>query len=433
MRYEPFRRPTRADGSPSPQFEATLQGWLAYVRGAVAVAKARLGSDAFDVEVSFGSTTGWLDVNRYYDPPIDDGPGTVDDTARAIVARTVEAVRDPALGVPGVRVGDGFSVSSWSGPPSKAPPGVAAVHRFVSAKGAVFPRDRKASTSVSRDALGAVDGSFGQGGTFREAFVPNVAIGFPEIALTAVEDRSLAFDLTDLANTDRNGVPRGLETAPEIWITSISLDPVSTNVSGTPLTRDEAFAIKEKSALRSLAAYVGRGASRVFFYQPPELTLVDDADETGGPVVRSLGRFLAAFDGPGPAGAPRPLVLRSIASCPDSVEFEGDGTAAHPPLRHAELVAFFPFQVAPKRFVAAAYVMTRSLGRPRGLAGPARFDLPEAEYRLVVAGAAPGTTAKLLDPRTGEERAVPAQNIDDALELTVPLGDAPRLLVLDEP
>jgi Concanavalin A-like lectin/glucanases superfamily len=72
LRYEPFQRPWLADGSPNPEFEETVRGWLDYVGVVTAEVKATLGSDAFDVEIwneqSFGAD--FLNADAYYDPPL---------------------------------------------------------------------------------------------------------------------------------------------------------------------------------------------------------------------------------------------------------------------------------------------------------------------------------------------------------------------------
>jgi len=72
LKYEPFQRPRLADGSPNPDFEETVRGWLDYLGAVTAEVRSDLGSDAFDVEVwneqSFGAD--FLNADNYYDPPV---------------------------------------------------------------------------------------------------------------------------------------------------------------------------------------------------------------------------------------------------------------------------------------------------------------------------------------------------------------------------
>jgi hypothetical protein len=159
-----------------------------------------------------------------------------------------------------------------------------------------------------------------------------------------------------------------------------------------------------KAVLRAAAAYVAKGVQVVHFYAPPgDLMIYDGADPTGGEVFRALKRFTGAFAGPATFGSPRPLTLVSVANCAAGVQFQGDGTAAHPPLSNREVVAFFPFQIDDKHFVAPVYVMTRNLATAYQPAKTdvTRYDIPSEPYEVSIEGVA-GATAVVTatDPLT---------------------------------
>jgi hypothetical protein len=60
-----------------------------------------------------------------------------------------------------------------------------------------------------------------------------------------------------------------------------------------------------------------------------------------------VGRFNGAIRIP----TPRQLSLLEIGDYAGNKQFEGDGTADHPPLYNREVLAFLPFQVMSSQFV----------------------------------------------------------------------------------
>ena len=145
--------------------------------------------------------------------------------------------------------------------------------------------------------------------------------------------------------------------------------------------------------------------------------------------------LVASSHGPGPAGAARQLELRSIAQEGNHAEFDGDGTAAHPDLYDRELLAVFPFQSSPTRFVVPVYVMTPNLTTVYwpGLAN--RFDLPDESFRITL-GNLPETAAapevSAYDPIRDE--ATPARLVSrqgDRAVFEVAATNYPRLLSVD--
>jgi hypothetical protein len=157
-------------------------------------------------------------------------------------------------------------------------------------------------------------------------------------------------------------------------------------------------------------------------------------DQLGGPTMDSVRRLLARFQGPGPGGAARQLELRSIAQEGNHAQFEGDGTAAHPDLYDRELLAVFPFQSSPTRFVIPVYVMTPNLTTVHS-DSVNRFDLPDENFRITLGnlpeGASP-PSVEAYDPMRDDR--TPARLVsrqDDRAVFEVAATNYPRLLTID--
>jgi hypothetical protein len=169
LRFAPFGALRRADGSPDADTEATLRGWVDYVRAVSRYAQTALGTAkaadvGFDVEIwnelTFGSA--FLDVRNYYDPK----PEGSDDTARGwwpleeIAARTARMVKDPASQLSGVRVGNGFDSQRPWGAGSTEPPGVDAICKHPYPPRKRYPQDVPDQQPL--DATGQPDGARGK-------------------------------------------------------------------------------------------------------------------------------------------------------------------------------------------------------------------------------------------------------------------------------
>ena len=135
---------------------------------------------------------------------------------------------------------------------------------------------------------------------------------------------------------------------------------------------------------------------------------------------------------------PRSLELRALTDYEDNIQFEGNGTAAYPPLYNRDVFAFLPFQVNAHRFVIPIYVMTRNvdeLYKPSAaMSDPTRFDLPPERYGMKIGGV-DGSEALVsaTDPLTGET--IPVDVIsrsEDEIVVEMPVTDSPRLLTIEE-
>lgn len=451
LRFRPFAHPVRPDGTPSPAFEETMRGWEQFLAAVTTEVKAALGSDAFDVEIwdDVSTASGFLGVNNYYDTPVDQGSGPpYEEVSRAILARSVAFFRAPANGLAGVRVVSGFSTTRYTDAGSTLVSG-AAMGRRVAVGGGAFP-GQPPDPARSLRADGKPNGSAGPDGRWQEEFTPRYVAGFPELALVPLFPPRVIFpDLSPLQSFDPAGNAHGRDTrapggaAVPVVVSSFQFAPRSEFFALTEgrVRREVLWRFKQKVALRAAAAYVGKGAETLFlepsfdthgdFYE-------DDQPATGGLVYLALERFLAAFTGPATIGQPRALRLETVAACDQGRQFEGNGTAAYPPLFDGEVVAFFPFQADDNRFVVPVYVMTRDMGRlyrPQAADNDVtRHDMPPQTFTLTIGGVrSAAARVQIMDPLTGATTALmPTEIAGGKMVIDVPLTDWPRLLLVTD-
>ncbi len=497
--YAPFGPPQLADGAPNPAFQATLGGWLGYVATVCREVASAVGPEGYDLEVwnelSFGSQ--FLNA-EYYSPEAEaeaegeaeagaEGEGAAPpppkgqvtkEIARAVLDETVAYVRNPANGIPaGVGITDGFASETPFPSGAKAPPGLTALSKHPYQGAEAFPESYQDSIRPI-NALGTRDAPSGERAPYTPLFAPTYQSLFPEYTLTATSTETLIRDLAPFT-TYVYGFPHGREVGPpggaggtpiQKWVTEYNLDSAGVTPVGpdevTPQTGPSAqltHADKEhfeaKVLLRSLVAMVSKGVSRAYFYAAADagdLSMVSQSfmaaveahpttypgDALGGEVMSGFRNLAAGFAGPGPSAAgARQLQLLSIAQDGDHAQFVGDGTAAHPALYDRDVLAVFPFQASPTRFVIPVYVMTRDLLTLYEPTQPAsdvtRFDLPNETFQITL-GNLPETAEPPLvsayDPLRGE--ATPAQLLSRAGATAVfelAATDYPRLLTVEYP
>jgi hypothetical protein len=441
--YAPFEMPQRADGTPDPAFEATLQGWLAYVRQATDEVRRFVGSTRFDIEVwnelTFGSD--FLYADTYYDPPSQPGRG---DVTAAILDRTVRLVRtgDPAMASVGIV--DGFASGRPWDSGATVPAGVTAIAKHPYFDPRRFPESAQINGVMPVDAEGGSDGLAQPGGRWRDRFIPRYTAFFPEYFLTAIQTEHVIRDLSPFT-TDIYGTLHGRRThpvgspPPQLWVTEWNLDPgvVRTPPPTAPLTALERR-LQSKAILRAVLAYVNKGAGAFYLFtaQDGRLGLIPNSffraamrsgrypgDRAGGLTMDTIRRLTSLLHGSAPLAHPRRLRLLAIGDYARRTQFAGDGTPQHPPLYDRDVVAFFPFQVGDRRFVVATYVMTRDVAR----------NLRPERYAFAIGGL-PGCRVKVAatDPLTGRREAVQRISCSPRrLVVTLPLTDSPKLLTID--
>jgi hypothetical protein len=458
--YAPFEPPTLPGGAPNPAFGATLAGWLSYVATVCRYASAIVGPGGFDLEVwnelSFGSE--FLNSDFYYGA---DAAKKADGQAirNALLQATVAYVRSPASGLtPAVGITNGFASQVPFPSGANAPIGLTALskHPYVTLR--AFPEAYKVSALRPLNALGLSDTKPLEQSPFTPLFIPTYHSLLPEYTLTATSTETLIRDLAPVTN-DIYGFPHGREVGPpggvplQKWVTEYNLD-VPREEAASLSSADKAH-FHAKALLRSLVAMVSKGISREYFFAAAggSLSLVPEAfysaveanpgtypgDGLGGEILGGFHNLLSHLQGPGPTGAARQLTLLSIAQEGEHAQFTGDGTAAHPTLYDREVLAVFPYQTSPTKFVIPVYVMTRNLMTLYDPIAPAsditRFDLPNETFRITLGNlpetaGAPAVSA--YDPL--HDAATPARLLSrsgNTATFEVAATDYPRLLSLD--
>jgi len=418
-------------------FERTLAGWLEYVGLVTREVKSVLGSDAFDVEVwnevTFGS--GFLNVNSYYSPAVE--PVNQAATQSILLQRTVDYLRDPAHGVAGIGIGDGFTNEQPFDSGATVPAGVTALDKHPYAGPISFPANAVFNGVKPLDALGRIDGWQDAQGRWHDNFIPSYVAYFPEYFLTGIQTETAIRDLSPIT-TSLYGTPHGRYThpvggsAPTLWVTEAGLNPARVPASVLPQ-------FQAKEALRYTIAWLNKGAGAVYLYAAlsPGWGLVDASAPGGGAALTALGRLTKTLaNGAAAISQPRSLNLAGVGDNHNHAQFAGDGTAAHPPLYDRDVLGFFPFQVSNSRVAIGLYVMTRDLLSPwqpaRATTDSARYDLPPEHFQLTITGTAGlGTAVSAADPLTGAS--VPLTVLSrstNQIVVDVPLTDSPRVLVL---
>jgi hypothetical protein len=423
LAYEPFGfLAPGADPASSRRFAATLAGWRDYVRAVTRRARHVLGGDRFDVEVwnelTFGSD--FLNINNYYDPPIDptgSRSGASRPVIDALTRATIRQIRRD--GMRRVGISDGFaSQVPW---PSGAtePAGITAISKHYYRDAISFPAQALINGVRPVDESGRPSGTpAGQGGNTRwtDTFIPSYRAYFPEYFLSAIQTETLVRDLAPI-RSDVYGVPHGRTThphrarPPEVWMTEYNLTPLP------GMTPAQVERLRAKVVLRYLTAFVNKGLGMVTFYaaKGDTLGLVDPAflaaarsgrhPPSPGLALTALGRLTRAA-GPPHRFRRHALRLTTVATPDPGVQFAGNGS--YPPLRNLDVAAFLPFQRDARSYLIAAYVMTRDLGLARqgDPASPRRFDMPPSPYRFTVTGLGCRPRLSALDPLSGRGRPV---------------------------
>jgi hypothetical protein len=469
LRFEPFGLPRLPTGNANPRFEETLVGWLRYVTAVVRDTRDVVGNQEFDVEIwnelTFGSD--FLDQGTYYEPAREKGQGSVTDE---ILRRTVAALRSNSSPAPKVGIGNGFASQTPFPAGSTSPPGLTAIdkHPYYGIKR--FPRDSVFNFLEPLDARGRrsyTQKTSPQGELVRrDRFVPRYDALFPEYILTAIQTETLIRDLSPIT-TPVSGTAHGRKTHPRgakpptVWITEANLDPTGADPSdpsnpGGPnvkLGRADIQHLQAKAALRYYTAFVNKGVSAVDLFAVKggaTLSLVNPrffarlrssggkypGADAGGEMPRAVRRLVRALSGAVPLTRTRPLSLLAVSDDHGHFQFRGDGTKAHPTLYDRDVTTFFPFQVRPGRWVAAAYVMTRNLAKlyRADASGASRYDLPAAPFRLTVGGLKAGPVeVRATDPLTGGS--VPVKTLarnGRRVVIELSLTDSPRLISFEQ-
>ena len=465
--YAPFGPPA-SNGEPNPAFQATLDGWLSYVGVICKEASRIFGAGGYDLEVwnevTFGSQ--FLNEENYYSPARETGSGSVEE---ALLDETVAYVRNPANGIsPEVGITDGFASETANASGATVPVGTTAISKHPYASYQYFPPSEEEDGNIPINALGEPDYVTVSSGIFKYPFTPSFMQELPEYYLTGTQTETLIRDLAPI-ETSIGGVPHGRNAAPaggsppQVWVTEYNLDhnylpgvnpadPVSLFGTADP---EQSARIQAEVELRSLVSDVAKGIAREYFYAAigADWNLVSEAftaavnahpsvypgSALGGETMASLARLIAQFQGPGPKGPVTALRLLQVAQEGNHYQFAGNGTAAFPDLYDRDMLAVFPFQASPTRFVIPVYVMTENMTTVYNAAepedSPSRYNMPNESFRITL-GNLPETanppTVSAYDPLTNE--ATPARFVSrkgSEAVFEVAATNYPRLLTLE--
>jgi len=409
---------------------------------------------------------------------------------KALLDETVAYLRNPANGISReVGISNGFASQTPFASGALAPPGLTALSKHPYATAKMFPAEYHIGPgSIPRDALGQRDtaGPARSPGRLTPLFVPRYQSLLPEYALTATSTETLMRDLAPFA-TEIDKTPHGRNVGrpghrpPQLWVTEYNLSAGKASVMGpdgtTPqtgasaqLTPADKTHLEAKALLRSLVSMVSTGVTREYFYAAANagpLSVIGEGfmsavaahpteyrgTRLGGETMSGLHNMLTHFEEVGTSGsgagagatsqalAPRQLQLRAIAQDGEHAQFAGDGSVAHPSLYDREVLAVFPFQTSPTRFVIPFYVMSRDMltlyepGQPTS--DIHRFDLPDETFRITVSNlptmAAPPMVSA-YDPLRNSR--IPARLLSrsgDTAIFEITATDYPRLLTLEYP
>lgn len=459
--YGPFQSPTRLNGTPNPAFQATLAGWMNYVRVVCREAESITGPGGYDIEIwnelSFGSK--FLNASNY-GAPIGNGTTAARNKARVTKAVVKALLNETTNWVhahdPGVGITDGFASETPFPSGLGAPIGLTALSKHPYASARTYPAAYKVGFDVPVNALGVQDLTPKPKPPYKPLFIPSYSMLMPEYMLTANSTETLIRDIAPIT-TEIYALVHGREVGPkggapvQKWITEYNISPPQ---GTTGLSFADVAHFRAKALTRSLVAMSGKGMSRDYFFgaAPGALSLIDSAfykaleanpgsypgAAAGGEILRAFHNLTTALQGPGPGGAPRSLSLLSIVQEGNHAQWAGDGTAAHPSLYDREVLAVLPFQTTPDEFVIPVYVMTSNLLTLYDPGAPAtdeqRWDLPNESFRITLGGlpeGGPEPTVSAYDPLL--DAATPARLVSrqgSTAVFEIAATDYPRLLKL---
>ena len=437
LKYRPFSPPG------TPEGEETLNGWRRYVETVARYAGEALGTadnrgdKGFDLEIwnelTFGSN--FLYINAYYRPaPYQYNQDVVWGN---LLQATVDCARQAPGAFSGVQVADGFaSTIPWPSA-SNQPVGIGAICKHP------YPRDR--SFPVDDDGRSSVNAQLQ---LENRGWVPGYRCRFPEYGGTAIQTEHLIRDMSPLTTriaTDAHGrqarVADGRVVECDTWITETGYDPHGYGVVDAPT----ALTLKAKATARTLCFYLQKGVKNLTLfssgagdleygivqdnfidYAKSHKAYPDDDSSYTSPALMVTKRIVDLMSQGLDSAlmATRPLQVTSISDAHDHRQFDGDGTAAHPPLYDRDVLAILPFEVNAGRFVIPYYVMTRDL--TQALA-------PEV-FTISLKGVnAASIRARAYDPLNDRDVPVTVDSASgNAITLTAVAADYPYLLIIDD-
>jgi hypothetical protein len=414
LRYQPLSEPG------TPAFEETVTGWLQYVR-AVMRAVMATGIVDFDVEIwneiTFGSD--FLAINKYYSPPVVPDVDAFQPGRRLWeLARHTVAV----LSAEYPRVTPIWGLSNtlfFHVDVEELPPGM---------RGQSYHPYQFAEYDSYDDEQHGI-------GYNMERFAPRTPpyrVVMPEGAGMFINTDSLIRHI----NPGQRYVRPASSPDFHHYLTEYGFNPAAYGITDL----NQAELLKAKALLRSSFFWLNKGMKAVWFFADyleynllkydllPEwvadlASYPDNPDAALTLPLKALGNAARVLQGGVPT-TPRQLGVELAAAdgAGGGLIFEGDAT--HPSLTNQEAFAVFPFQVDPRTFVVALYVMTRNI----------LDTFPETQFIVKFTNVA-GTSAtvRYQDPLADAERPVEVlERTASTLLVSLPVSDTPFLLTITE-
>ncbi|RXZ81570.1 hypothetical protein EBB07_14145 [Paenibacillaceae bacterium] len=480
LNYQPFAGEVFEDGTENPAAWETVNGWLQYVGTVTKTVKGILGtngkSDAgFDVEVwnelSFGSQ--FLDIGNYYSPKLVfsrnltyTSNGRKQEGFEVILPLTADYVKDPANGLPNVRVISGFSNQRpWDSGSSVWPNQDGYSRHYYTgwdpAKAYINPSRKDLNISKLLNAEAQLETT---------SFLPTHSIANPESWFYANQTETVARDTQPFPGPWRGHhryANAGDGREAELWMTEVNFyrglfSKDLLKRTGISL-QDERHAkvmqhIGAKATLRSYLFYGHKGIQTLMLYAAkgedggfamlPERfykALAENGYKLTTAVRAEIGPQLAAVKNTTKLLAnseyiatSRPLTVSKLVEYDPRLVFSGNSTPGGPDRYQRDDFAVLPFQLDARRFAVAYYVVTRDLTKvwdeKAGPLAAGGYDMPPQTYELSLSNiVGEGATVYAYDPVTDTRQAVSVLG-RSATELTVRLQatDSPRFLIIEE-
>ena len=479
-KYRPFSGSHYEDGIVNQASQETVNGWMNYVRTVTSFVKETLQTDGaedagFDVEVwnelSFGSH--FLNIDEYYDPPIKYGAEVsyrngdqIESGAQVILPMTAAYVSNPASGLPGVRVINGFANQRPWDNGTKLWPGQTGFSRHyytgydpeVSQIGFDNPALKK---DTMLDRLGQPD---------LEGYIPPHVSAFPERWFYAYQTEFVVRDLQPfpgpLKDHFRYSHP-GDGKPPEVWMTESNLYRglfaeelavrAKINLSD-PKMADIMHHIGAKSTLRHYIFQSHKGVQTINLYavkgKDTEFALLPESyyeklkrsgyrltpavRQAAGPQLQAIRNVVALIEKGEPIEQPRFVGVEHIQSFDTGTVYNGKGTPELPDRYQVEDLAVMPYQLKENVYAIAYYIVTRDITQSwnmdEDLLNPQRYTMPEQTYQVTLTNIY-GKDAEVsaYDPINNSYlRTQVIDATDSTLTVQVPVTDTPRFLLIEE-
>jgi hypothetical protein len=430
LKYRPFSEPG------TPEQQETVAGWRKYnsiVAAHVAKLYGTRGKQdvGFDLEVwnelTFGSD--FLDINHYYDPPLQESYDDQDAWTYIPRATAQQAEAHPEI-YSGATITNGFSSTIPWPASSELPQRLGGLSKHPYPQARDYPADEHRSQALDEN-LQPTD------------FVPSYRSYHPEYGLSQQQTETLARDGAPFDN-DIYGVPHGRyggDQETPLYLTEINYSPFKAGISDP----DVAMYMKARSSLRLYSMYLTKGAAAVYLFTAAGhggeagLAILTDrfldrikagdsypanTGEYSGPVMQSTRRLIDEIKRGADMSlnSTRQVQVASITDTHGATQWAGSGS--HPPLYDREVFAVLPIQRSTNSFVVPFYVVTRDMEQ----------DYDPKNFTIRLDGIdGNNATVKVLDPLTGQETHYHMRPSGaDYLSVTVEAEDYPRLLSIEE-